>query len=86
MPRSIGLIRPSGETALASAMTAPAPPIARLPRWTKCQLPGTPSRVEYMHIGETTMRLRSVMPRSLRGVNKSDTENILDISKELNSR
>jgi hypothetical protein len=76
MPRSIGLMRPSGETALASAITAPAPPIARLPRCTRCQLPGTPSRVEYMHMGETMMRLRKVTPRIVRGVNRTDTGGI----------
>ncbi len=32
-----GVIRPSGETAVASAITSPAPPTAREPRWTKCQ-------------------------------------------------
>ena len=26
-----------GETAVASARTRPAPPTARLPRWTRCQ-------------------------------------------------
>ena len=63
-----GLIRPSGETAVASVMTSPAPPTARLPRCTRCQSVGYPSRAEYWHIGETAMRLRSVVSRSRRGV------------------
>ena len=52
MPLSSGLIRPSGLTALASTMTSPAPPTARLPRWTRCQSVGSPSRLEYWHMGD----------------------------------
>ncbi len=37
MPESSGLMRPSGVTALASTITAPAPPVARAPRCTRCQ-------------------------------------------------
>ena len=70
-PVSSGLIRPSGRTALASAMTSPAPPTARLPRWTRCHAFGRPSRAEYWHIGETAMRLRSVVSRSRRGVKRA---------------
>ncbi len=36
MPESSGLMRPSGVTAEASTITAPAPPVARAPRWTRC--------------------------------------------------
>ncbi len=68
-PESSGLIRPSGETAVASTMTSPAPPTARLPRWTRCQSVGKPSLLEYWHIGETKMRLRNSTPRSARGLN-----------------
>ena len=57
-----------GLTAVASAITSPAPPTARLPRCTRCQSVGRPSRAEYWHIGETAMRLRSVTSRSRSGV------------------
>ncbi len=60
MPASPGVMRPSGETALASAITKPAPPAARAPRCTRCQSFATPSLDEYWHIGDTPMRLRSV--------------------------
>ena len=72
MPRSTGLIRPSAVTAAASVSTAPAPPTARLPRWTMCHSLANPSRLEYSHIGETTMRLRSVTSRSCREENSEE--------------
>src|SRR6185369_12968673 len=53
MPLSAGEMRPSGETAVASTITSPAPPTARLPRCTRCQSVGIPSTLEYWHIGET---------------------------------
>src|SRR5258708_17468401 len=37
-----------------------------------CQSVAKPSTLEYSHIGETTMRLRSVMSRSRRGANNDD--------------
>ena len=69
MPVSAGEMRPSADTAVASAMTAPAPPTARLPRCTRCQSLGTPSIAEYWHIGATTMRLRRVCERCSKGSN-----------------
>ena len=63
MPRSAGLMRPSGRTAVASVRTAPAPPTAREPRWTRCQSLAKPSSLEYSHMGETAMRLRKVISR-----------------------
>src|SRR6476469_5532558 len=69
MPRSTGLIRPSAVTAAASVSTAPAPPTARLPRWTRCQSFANPSVLEYSHIGDTMIRLRSVTSRSFSGSN-----------------
>lgn len=60
MPASPGEILPSGETAVASAMTNPAPPTAREPRCTRCQSVATPSSDEYWHMGDTPIRLRSV--------------------------
>ncbi len=67
IPVSCGEIRPSGETAVASTITSPAPPTARLPRWTKCQSVGRPSSAEYWHIGETKTRLRNSTPPSFKG-------------------
>src|SRR5260221_7582413 len=60
-------MRPSAVTADASVSTAPAPPTARLPRWTMCQSVANPSGLEYSHIGETTMRFLSVTSRSCSG-------------------
>src|SRR5215213_6066311 len=71
MPRSAGLIRPSAVTAVASVSTSPAPPTARLPRWTMCQSVTNPFGLEYSHIGDSTIRLRKVTSRSVRGVNSS---------------
>src|SRR5262245_21282903 len=51
-------------------MTAPAPPTARLPRWTRCHSVARPSWQEYWHMGETAMRLARVTSRSGRGVNR----------------
>src|SRR5262245_30692622 len=67
MPRSRGLIRPSGVTAVASVNTSAAPPAAREPRCTKCQSLAKPSVLEYWHIGETTIRLASVIERKTHG-------------------
>ena len=39
-------MRPSGVTAVASTITIPAPPTARLPKWTICQSFGMPSSAE----------------------------------------
>ena len=70
MPRSPGVMRPSGETAAASVMTVPAPPMAREPRWTRCQSLAWPSTELYSHMGETTMRLGRVMLRWGSGVKR----------------
>ena len=43
MPTSRGEMRPSGVTPVASTITRPAPPTARLPRCTRCQSVGNPS-------------------------------------------
>src|SRR2546422_7488919 len=69
MPVQPGLIRPSRLTSVISVITSPAPPIARLPRWTRCQSFGVPSSAEYWHIGEQTTRLVSTSSRSRKGVN-----------------
>src|SRR5258705_12410986 len=67
MPRSCGLIRPSGRTAVASVRTSPAPPTARLPRCTKCQSLAYPSVLEDWHMGETNTRLANVISRIASG-------------------
>jgi hypothetical protein len=65
-------MRPSGETAVASVMTIPAPPTALLPRWTICHSFAKPSSEEYMHIGETMKRFRRVVLRRVKGVKSKD--------------
>src|SRR6202050_1855069 len=70
MPRSCGLMRPSGETAQASVKTREAPPTARLPRWTRCQSLAKTSELEYWHMGETTIRLRSRTSRICNSSNR----------------
>src|SRR5262249_16010695 len=67
IPRSSGLIRPSPVTGVGSVNTRPAPPIARVARWTKCQSLTKPSVLEYWHIGETTIRFVSVRSRKVIG-------------------
>src|SRR5688572_376299 len=76
IPASPGVIRPSGETAVASAITKAAPPAARAPRWTRCQSVARPSSDEYMHMGETPMRLRSVTDLSVNGSNRCGIKRI----------
>src|SRR6184192_501015 len=77
MPRSSGLMRPSGETAVASVKTSAAPPTARLPRCTKCQSVAKPSTLEYSHIGETMIRLDRVRPLRTSGSKRCATHLIL---------
>src|ERR1700716_1569297 len=63
IPVSPWVMRPRFSTAVASTNTMPAPPWANLPRWTRCQSVTSPSRAEYWHIGETTMRFLSSTSR-----------------------
>src|ERR1700704_1290758 len=70
IPRSWGLMRPSGSTAVASVSTSPAPPTARLPRCTKCQSFAYPSVLEYSHMGETKTRFANVRSRMEMGSNR----------------
>ena len=69
MPVQPGVIRPDGETQTISVITRPAPPSALLPRCTRWKSPGTPSRAEYMSIGETITRFASSRPPSRNGWN-----------------
>jgi hypothetical protein len=48
----------------------PAPPMARLPRCTRCHSLAKPSMEEYSHMGETVIRLGRVRLRSLRGAKR----------------
>jgi hypothetical protein len=73
MPMSFGVIRPSAVTAVASTTTSPTPPAARLPRWTRCQSLASPSSELYWHIGDMTMRLRRVTPRTASGLSRSSS-------------
>ena len=64
MPAQPGEMRPSRLTSVISVITRPAPPMARLPRCTRCQSFGCPSSARYWHIEETTIRLGSTSSRS----------------------
>jgi hypothetical protein len=66
MPASAGVMRPSGDTAAASATTRAAPPRARPARWAKCQSLIRPSSAEYWHMGETMMRFLRVTSFSVK--------------------
>jgi hypothetical protein len=61
MPKSAGDILASGETAVASVKINAAPPMARLPKCTRCQSVANPSILEYWHIGDTTILFFNVM-------------------------
>ncbi len=63
-PRSPGVMRPSGSTAVASRISSPAPDRASWPRWIMCQSVALPSSAEYWHIGAITMRFGRVSPAS----------------------
>src|ERR1700748_1980077 len=67
IPVQPGVLRPAGETQPISVSTRPAPPSALLPRCTRWKSPGTPSRAEYMSIGETITRFASSRPPSRNG-------------------
>src|SRR5947199_157180 len=72
MPVHPGEIRPSRETSVISVKTRPAPPMARAPRWTRCQSLGVPSTAQYWHIGDTTTRFTNSRSRNRKGVNRGD--------------
>ena len=58
MPVSSGEMRPCADTAVASVMTRPAPPTARLPRWTRRHVCGSPSIADYWHLGDNPVPVR----------------------------
>ena len=70
MPGQPGVIRARSETAVISANTSPAPPIAKQPRCTRWKSPGMPpGSAEYMFIGETTTRFATTICPTRNGVN-----------------
>ena len=71
-PRSCADMRPSGNTAVASAITSPAPPTALLPRCTRCQSLARPCCAEYWHIGDTAMRFLKTIFLICNGANSND--------------
>src|SRR5690349_16394671 len=66
-------MRPRASTAVASTMTRPAPDIASCMRCCRCQSLATPSRAEYWHMGETTMRLGKCIPPIASALNRWDS-------------
>src|SRR3954464_14752689 len=62
-------MRPSGVTPVASTTNRPAPAQANCPRGIRCQSIVQPSRAEYWHMCDMTMRFGRVMPPSSIGVN-----------------
>ena len=66
-------MRASGDTQVISPKIMPAPPSARLPKWTRWKSFGTPSAAQYIAIGDMTMRFCSDSPRTRYGVNIGGT-------------
>lgn len=64
----LGLMRPSAVTAVASVNARAPPPIAQLPAYTRSRSLEKPSTLEYWHLGDTTIRLARVRPRSGSGI------------------
>jgi len=67
---SCGVIRPTADTWVASTMSRPPEPIASCPRCARCQSLAEPSTASYWHMGDTTIRLGRVRPRSEIGENR----------------
>jgi hypothetical protein len=64
-PRSPGVMRPFGSTAVASMHNMPAPEWARLPRWTRCQVLAFPLSSKYDE--DRCVRQRGIVDISLHG-------------------
>ena len=71
-PQQPWVMRPRRSTCVASTMTRPAPELASMPRWARCQSVAVPSSALYWHIGDTTMRLVNSTLPSLMGVKRAD--------------
>src|SRR5499427_2189288 len=74
MPRSPMVPQPRRSTLVDSTITRPAPPAANLPAFIRCQSVGKPFTAEYWCIGGTTMRLRKVTPRIVKGENNENSD------------
>jgi len=70
-PRSPTVPQPRRSTLVDSTNTRPAPPVANLPKFTKCQSVGNPFTAAYWCIGATTTRFLSTTDRIFRGVNSN---------------
>ena len=69
MPAQPGEMRPSRETSVISAMTSPAPPIARAPRCAKWKSFGVPSLQSTCTSATRRRGFGACSPRSENGVN-----------------
>src|SRR5438034_2606426 len=78
MPGHEYVLRAACSTEVSSANTIPAPPMANLPRCTRCQSVGTPSLARYCDMGDTTTRFRATSPRSWIGVKRSGGAGIME--------
>jgi hypothetical protein len=56
---------------VASTTTSATPSAALLPKCTRCQSSADPSAAMYWHMGDITIRLRSVIPRIASGLRRS---------------
>src|SRR5437899_178317 len=63
-------MRPIASTWVASMQKAAAPDSASELMWVKCQSVAEPWTGEYWHIGETSVRLGNIRPRSWIGENR----------------
>ncbi len=72
MPRSRGVPQPRACTFVDSRNTRPAPPVAKRPRFTRCQSDTNPLTPAYINMGETTILLRKVTSRIWRVENRNE--------------
>ena len=66
------MIRPRSSTAVASIMTSPAPDMACVMVFCRCQSVGIPPIAEYWHIGETATRFGAIRGPSATVVKSAD--------------
>src|SRR5215472_5393106 len=70
------VIRPRSSTAVASIMTSPAPEMAWVIVFWRCQSVGIPPTAEYWHIGETAIRFGAVRDPNATVVKSADIQNL----------
>src|SRR5512141_658582 len=68
------VMRPWRSTGVASTTTMPAPELASMARWPRCQSVAEPSSALYWHIGATWMRLATSTEPSVIGENRADMD------------